>query len=557
MHIFVLLSLLPLLGQQVLADTIDEVCGGVDGIIDCKGSFDVPVKAKLKYCPQKLFEIDPCKTKKTFKYPCPTWSDPLKLCDGETCVPGTVEKMVDIPCGIDIITAKRGVCQAVRDSLGNIGNEFIDKSGAMCGCVPKAFGLIKEGILGGLSTVGGVLNIDSVLITEVIRLQKCIIDKKLGVKDDREEVIKTELTPGGGWVVLRAKEIDIATYAEMVAAIGPCLSGICDPTNISYFFKRYLKDTATQFGLQLATMLYEWIKVFEKMKTIVDAIGSSSKTVTTNIASVSSKVKIAQKSACTGKLCVGIGVSGFNKKVANAIATTQALLNMQQAAADSAKNALAMVERTKKVIKVSESIPDSSFFIKLIKSGKLSKLEDIGQAIQLTTELPQAVAQLGGLLSPISELATGYEPLSKKALAAVEEVIAYSWSKYAKELQADSSGNLKKRLVEIQTLFKTQLQKPLKDINTGVSNLQVLTESSPVKPGNFHYDSGIVSYNRWTELSMDVPCMKKARSKFELSGFKTFYDSRQFYSCKFGPQQIPWPDHHIPYIKFRVGSTDS
>lgn len=232
-------------------------------------------------------------------------------------------------------------------------------------------------------------------------------------------------------------------------------------------------------------------------------------------------------------------------------------MNMQKAASGSAKNALAMVETTKMVIKTSESIPDASFFINLIKSGKLSKLEDIGQTIRLTTDLPEAVTELGGLLSPIAELATGFAPLSEKALAAVEEVIAYPWNKHAKELQADSSGSLKKRLVEIQTLFKTQLQKPLKDVNTGVSNLQVLTESSPVKPGNFQYDSGIVSYNRWTELSMDVPCMKKARSKFELSGFKTFYDSRQFYSCKFGPQQIPWPDHYIPYIKFRVGSADN
>lgn len=57
MHFSTLLGLLPLLSQLVLANTIDEICGGVDGIIDCKGSFDVPVKAKLKYCPQEVFEV--------------------------------------------------------------------------------------------------------------------------------------------------------------------------------------------------------------------------------------------------------------------------------------------------------------------------------------------------------------------------------------------------------------------------------------------------------------------------------------------------------------------
>jgi hypothetical protein len=60
----------------------------------------------------------------------------------------------------------------------------------------------------------------------------------------------------------------------MVAAISPCLSGICDPTNISYFFTRYLKDTATQFGLQLPKMLDEWIKLFEKLNSLVITIKS-------------------------------------------------------------------------------------------------------------------------------------------------------------------------------------------------------------------------------------------------------------------------------------------
>lgn len=100
----------------------------------------------------------------------------------------------------------------------------------------------------------------------------------------------------------------------MVAAVSPCLSGICDPTNISYFFTRYLKETATQFGLQLPKMLRDWIKLFEKLNSILVAIKSSSQTVATNVASVSSKVRTTQKAACTGKLCVGPGISGFNKK---------------------------------------------------------------------------------------------------------------------------------------------------------------------------------------------------------------------------------------------------
>ncbi|KAM5343344.1 hypothetical protein ACJ41O_014310 [Fusarium nematophilum] len=94
------------------------------------------------------------------------------MCDGSTCVPGTVEKWVDIPCSITVITEKRGLCQAVRDSVGNVGSQFVDKSGAMRSCVPKAFSMIKAGLFQSVSTVGGLLNIDQKLVTEIIRLQK-------------------------------------------------------------------------------------------------------------------------------------------------------------------------------------------------------------------------------------------------------------------------------------------------------------------------------------------------------------------------------------------------
>jgi hypothetical protein len=42
----------------------------------------------------------------------------------------------------------------------------------MCVCVPEAFSLIKRSSWDRISTVGGLFNTDSVIITEVIRLQK-------------------------------------------------------------------------------------------------------------------------------------------------------------------------------------------------------------------------------------------------------------------------------------------------------------------------------------------------------------------------------------------------
>lgn len=84
---------------------------------------------------------------------------------------GTVEKSVNVPCGISIETKKVSLCQSVRDSLGNTGSNFINKAGAMCNCIPKVLSLIKAGIYHTLFSASGSLDVDSSLVTEMIQLQ--------------------------------------------------------------------------------------------------------------------------------------------------------------------------------------------------------------------------------------------------------------------------------------------------------------------------------------------------------------------------------------------------
>ncbi|KAH7129456.1 hypothetical protein B0J13DRAFT_588355 [Dactylonectria estremocensis] len=545
---------LMLLSQLVSAqESLDQICGDLPGIEDCKGTVTIPVKAKLKYCSKEVFTVDPCKTTTTFKYPCPTWKNPTKLCDGSTCVPGTVTKSVDVPCGISIVTKEVSLCQSVRDSVGNAGSDFINKASAMCDCIPKVLKLIQAGIMDTVFGAGVSLDVDSSVVAQMVRLQTCVSDTGLGIKDNRDEVYANELTSKDGWIVLHAAEITLATYAELALAVSPCLTGVaCRPTAVANFFKRYLTDSATTLGIQLAKLLFGWIDIFGNIKKKVTAITDAAESLAMHLAPVPGKVQTTKKKICQNKRCVGPGVSAFMKKVSKALTTAQSLQNIRQAADTAATAAPEMISVVKKTIGVAKTIPGSSFFTDLIKSGALTKVEDMLESFQIVKELPESVAELEETISPVEDLVSNYEALGINALAAVEDVISFSWAPYAKELKADSSGKLRKGLIEIQKLFKTGLLKPVRDLKADIKGLKDVLATSPIKKGDFEFKAGITDYQRWTTLSMDAPCAKEGKSNFELSGFKTSFSYPKFYSCKYGPQEIPWPSHFVPYIKFKM-----
>ncbi|KAF5001489.1 hypothetical protein FDECE_10927 [Fusarium decemcellulare] len=548
------LAPLVLLSELVAAEnTIEQICGGVKGILGCKASFDIPVSAKLKTCPNKFFEVDPCKTRYTYKYPCPTWRKPGRMCDGWTCTPGTNTKWIDVPCGITVITKRMDLCQSVRDTLGSAASDFINKAGAMCSCIPRAFEMIGTGLLDSISTKGGLANIDSKLITELVQLQKCIVDNGFGIKDDKEDVVAKDLTSKDGWVVLRGAEIDLASYVELVTAVAPCVTGTCNPKAIANFFTNYLTKTKDLMGDQLSEVLLGWIDIFGRIKTKVAGIADAAENMVVRLESVPGKVKAIEKRICQKKACVGPGASEFVKKVAKAVATVQSLRNIRKAA-DTAANAVPkLVERAETIIKVADSIPGEDFIIELITSGSLTKIDDIIEAVQITKELPKAAAELQAIISPIGELASGYQTFSADALKVIEEVISVSWEDYRKEFEADVSGQLQAGLTEIQTLVRTELDEPLRNLTTAIKELTDVLDLFPIKDGLFELDTGVSSYKRWSAITMDVPCTKAGRAKFEISGFKTSFDYPKFYSCQYGPKRIPWPNHHIPYIKFRIG----
>ncbi|RSL52406.1 hypothetical protein CEP53_008102 [Fusarium sp. AF-6] len=549
----VIATALLLLSQPASAQNMTEICAGVPGIQGCTGAIKIPVKAKLKTCRTKYYSIDPCKTKKSFRYPCPIWSNPFRMCDGTTCVPGTVEKWTDVPCGIDIITKTISVCQSIRDTLGGAGSSFIDKANTLCNCLPQMGWLVNSGRYDSAFRPDGSLKVESDVVTNVIRLQNCFLEKELGVKDNRHEVYAKELTPKDGWLVFTAPEITSATYAELVVAVSPCLTGVgCNPVAVAAFFKRYVTSAALGISFQLASLLLGWVETFGSMKTKVSTIIGAANTIKTSVAALPGKVDTTKKSVCKGKLCSGPGVTAFLTKVNKAIAAAQSLQNIRQSADKAASAIPEMISIADKAIAVSKKVPNSSFFLDLIQSGSFTKATDILESIQIVKKLPESVEEIEATVGPVQDLVSKYEPLVKTVSATVKEVSSFSWTPYTKELQVDSSGKLRGLLIGLQNTIQLQLGEPLDDLTTAIKSLKDGLATLPVNKSNFEYDADVTSYSRWSDVSVPAPCSKQNKANFELAGYKTSYNYPSFYRCDYGPQRVPWPRHFVPYVKIKM-----
>ncbi|CAE7198761.1 unnamed protein product [Symbiodinium pilosum] len=62
--------------------------------------------------------------------------------------------------------------------------------------------------------------------------------------------------------------------------------------------------------------------------------------------------------------------------------------------------------------------------------------------------------------------------------------------------------------------------------------------------------AGIVSYNQWADLNVELPCSKMERWESSLLGQTVSADIPKFYSCDFS-YKLPLPNEHIPYLRIK------
>lgn len=238
--------------------------------------------------------------------------------------------------------------------------------------------------------------------------------------------------------------------------------------------------------------------------------------------------------------------------VSEALMTTQAFTDAQEGVQEVVKVVPQLVNLARSAIDIADSIPDMEEIMDLIKSGELRKIQDMFKAMKITRELPEIVRKLQDAVSPIINLKTELYGGGEKALALLQAVVSDSWESYPFEFTTDSNGNVRAGVREIQNLIRDDLEWPLRNVTSTLEALDDVFKNFPIKKGQFDFQAGMSSYARWSMVSMDLPCTRTKTAHYEVAGgYKGSYSYPAIYACPFS-EKLPWPNHHIPYFKFRM-----
>ncbi|CAM1506213.1 Fc.00g058540.m01.CDS01 [Cosmosporella sp. VM-42] len=266
---------------------------------------------------------------------------------------------------------------AMRASLLPVGGQFLAKAGAICNCLPKAFEALGKSLFQSITNGGDLSTAVTKLISEVIGLQNCVVDNGFNIKNEKVEIETKYLSPTGGWTVLRAAEIDLATYGELAAAISPCFVGGCSPKLIGEVSTNYLTKSKAPMRDQIVGVLNSWINIFDRVKAKVLDISIAADNLIAHLKTVPAKVEAVQKTVCKKGECVGPGISLFLKKASQVAATVQTFTGLQKATDRTITTVPKMVDLTRAAIDAAEVVPNATYFIQLILDGKLTKIEHI------------------------------------------------------------------------------------------------------------------------------------------------------------------------------------
>ncbi|KAM7194142.1 hypothetical protein V8F20_008062 [Naviculisporaceae sp. PSN 640] len=569
MHLSLTAALLPvtlLLTEGVAAvrgnDTneYNGICSNLQSLNSCSKTIKVPSgPPKIKTCDQESFTLDPCKTKEIITYACGliSWNK-VKTCTKEVCVPGTVSSTIKVPCGVTIPTKEIPICKAVSSALGSAGQQLIDKAGAMCKCLPKAIEMsatsLSQSLRGGNPDLSVAV---SNMIHDYNELQTCMAENGFSVQDNKAGLFQESgalSSQGGKWTVLQAAEIDLTTYGDLAAALAPCAAGgACQPQLIKNFFIRYLEDSKKQMGDQLAVVLKKWTDILGNVEKNLGTIGDSAEDLVSNLKGLPSKLEEVKNKVCQGKTndqCADQAAQAYLDKLTKAISTVERLEKVREAANSVTETTPKLIKPIEDTIEAAEATPDLEYIVELAKDGKLKKIEDVLQAFRGATELPKLVAELQESGKTIVDFIAQYS--SKTAENEIQEILRLVEEVFSPELPQAIVPELVK---EIQILIQQEIQTPLEKLRGSIHDLGNILNTLPViHPGKFDLKAGVASYQRWSMVSFDLPCSRMETAKFSHGKFHAELPYPVFYRCAYkGPNRLPWPNHHIPYVKFRLG----
>jgi hypothetical protein len=182
-----------------------------------------------------------------------------------------------------------------------------------------------------------------------------------------------------------------------------------------------------------------------------------------------------------------------------------------------------------------------SGIVQLIISGKIKKVEDVGQLLQVAKRVPSLFKDIQAVIPTIQSLAQDVQSRAPN----FGEILDSSWE--------SESAPVKEAIGKIQASIRKNLLDKVEAIIAKSKQVQDLVNGLTNRGVDVTLDVKVASYQRWSDISLDLPCSRTGQKEYSLAGYKTSFDYPEFYSCPYS-NRIPFPNHHIPYIKLQLKS---
>ncbi|KAI8669982.1 hypothetical protein NCS56_00802000 [Fusarium sp. Ph1] len=553
-----LLCLLPfvLLAHVVIAQgSITDICAGVKGVSGCKVSITVPtgvkVNTKRKTVKVQLTEeqYNKCKTKKQVKYNCGTKQKP-KTCTKTQCVPGYDDKIQNVPSSLTVLTKKINLCNQIRSILGNtIGKKFINSNNALCSCFPKVKQMDSSGKFTSISSKGELKSENSNVIKTAGELQTCIANAGFPVKDNKAAIL-APLKSKDGWAFAPAAEIDMTLYKNLIDLTVPCQAGSCNVNLIRDTIKSYVAKSYETMKQPITNTVGDWYDKIYELLTSILAYSQSCDNVQFTMQDVYTEVFGLATQICeTLHKCDGPKVDKFLQETFDLL---QMVGDLWEARGPLGTANTALTGLLGLSSKLKDEWPTNvlttSQIVNIIQQGQFKTISDIFKFMPIATDLPLLASDIQTASFALFDILDQYQHVGEEALALANKLIAIDWTKVPDEVTFnDGTYN---RLIVIQILINSKIKKSVEGYVASCKTLQTALDTFSLTNGRYSAVKSVAAYQRFSTISMDMPCSKMTKQVFKKSGLTTSFSYRTFWKCKFN-QQAHYPRNHIPYMRVR------
>ncbi|TXC02988.1 hypothetical protein FocTR4_00015173 [Fusarium oxysporum f. sp. cubense] len=423
----------------------------------------------------------------------------------------------------EIVTEEKNICDAVREALGS--NDFVDNAETYCTCLSNA--------VYWSTSPNARPSFDGQINAHITGPYLDWIHK--------DEIVRQ---------LDRVFQIDVATYKRLAKAVMSCYTGTCDGPKVRAFFASYVENADSVIDSDFVRMLNKWVALFETLKKRTTDVQTYSKQVQARLKTVSSKVNSVKANVCKNNACKGSTPANAFKKYASTIATVKSLQGVPSAAGKSLANIPKMTQITRNAIKYTTTPADEAYYLKLMDEYQINSLRDVVKAFRVTQYLPQAAEDLKKLTGTFN-LISNHAGAAKTAATSINQILSVNWAKNSELSKTTSGRKVRDGLINIQRSFRNDLKGPLDNLIKANKAVEDILVQVPLRKKRLEFYSGGVSYSRWTNARMPVPCKKENTKSWTIGGFPASYTYQEVQACEFGPTKVPFIKNVIPYMKYR------